>query len=127
VSETATVPLVVGTIAVVGVGAVVTQHKVNAKALMAGGILALGLSAIANADEKLAQVFAGLIFLGACYTFVPDIVTALGLSGGRSGNDIDLSKAAARQSKTTPAAPAVAPALLGQRGGGTANEQGIWA
>ncbi|MGW1743860.1 hypothetical protein ACWCPQ_34265 [Nocardia sp. NPDC001965] len=107
--------LVVGTITVVGLGTAITAKKVNAKAIVAGGILALFLSALANADEKLARGFAGLIFLGACYQYLPDVVEALGYGRGGSGRDIELDKARARESevrgrKEAAAAPAAYPA-----------------
>lgn len=100
-----TAPLVVGTIAVVGVGTAITANQVNAKAIVAAGIMALGLSALANADETLAEVFAGLIFVGACYKFVPAIVEELGYSGGRSGNPIDLKEAKAKAGREATGRP----------------------
>lgn len=102
-----TAPLMVGTIAVVGVGTIVTDKTVNMKAVMAGGIVALGLSAIDNADERIAELLAGLIFLTACFKFLPGIVESLGFTGGESGKDVDPSKATAR------------PSVLAQSGGKT--------
>lgn len=95
-----TAPLVVGTIAVVGIGTAITTHQVNGKAIVAAGIMSLGLSALANADETLAEVFAGLIFIAACMKFLPDIVDELGFAGGRSGNPIDLRNAKAKSERT---------------------------
>lgn len=91
-----TAPLMVGTVVVVGAGTVLTEHSVNMKAVMAGGVVALGLSAIDNVDERIAELLAGLIFLTACYKFLPPIVDALGFTGGKSGNDVDMSAAKAR-------------------------------
>lgn len=88
-----TAPLMVGTIAVVGLGTVITDKTVNMKAVAAGGVVALGLSAIDNVDERIAELLAGLLFLTACFKFLPEVVEKLGFTGGKSGNDVDMSKA----------------------------------
>ncbi|UGC97990.1 hypothetical protein [Rhodococcus phage P19] len=86
-------PLIFGTIVVVGFGAAIGDHKVNGKALIAGGVVAVGLSAIDNVNERLAEGFAAIIFLVACFKFMPDIVRKLGYNDGGSGNPVDFSKA----------------------------------
>lgn len=139
-----TTPLVVGTVAIVGVGTVVTEHRVNMKAVLAGGVLALGISALDNIDERVAELFAGLIFLTACYKFVPPIVEALGFTDGAAGNDVDAAAATARPGAAAPVryngggttipvvqtAPYVPPAPYStatpQLGGGTNSEGGVW-
>lgn len=86
-------PLMFGTIIVVGFGAAIGDQKVNGKAFLAGGIVAVGLSAIDNVNEKMAEGFAAIIFLVACYKYLPTIVRKFGYDNGGSGNPVDFSTA----------------------------------
>jgi hypothetical protein len=79
----------VGTIVVVGLGTVVTKQKVDMKAILAGGVVALGLSALDNVNERMAEAFAGMIFIAACVKFLPDVVRKLGYENGGTGNNIN--------------------------------------
>lgn len=88
-----TLPLIVGTITVVGVGTVVTDKTVNGKAILAGGVVALGLSAMDNVNTKMAEMFAAMVFLSACFKFVPPMVQSLGYAGGASGNQVTVTPA----------------------------------
>lgn len=45
--------------------------------------VALILALVAEADVKLAQGFGLLVLLGACFTYLPDLVTSLNLRGER--------------------------------------------
>ncbi|ARK07707.1 hypothetical protein Toil_gp24 [Rhodococcus phage Toil] len=78
----------VGTIVVVGLGTVITKKQVNMKAILAGGVVALGLSALDNINERMAEAFAAMIFIAACVKFLPDVVRELGYENGGSGNNI---------------------------------------
>lgn len=75
----ATIPMTVGTVVIVGFGKVVTESQFEVKTFVAGGILAFSLSVLENVDTRLAELFAGAVLLTACYTYLPAIVDKLAL------------------------------------------------
>lgn len=75
-----TLSLTVGTVAVVGIGKVVKGDGFDVKTFVAGGLMMLFISAIANVDEHLATLFAGGIFLTALYMYAIPITKKLGFT-----------------------------------------------
>lgn len=84
----ATTNLVIGSVAVLGIGSVVTEKMPNMKLILAGSVVVLGLSVLDNIEPKLSEGFAAIIFIALCAKYLPDTIDKLGFSQGGSGKDI---------------------------------------
>ena len=73
--------MVVGTGVLVAAGRWANGQALDIKIAVGVGVFALALSILGNADEKLAGQFALLVFILACFRYLPGIVSKLGFSG----------------------------------------------
>lgn len=106
----ATTNLVIGSAAVLGVGAIVNEKMPNMKVIFAGAVVVVGLSVLDNIEPQLSVGFAAIIFIALCAKYLPDAIDKLGYSGGGSGTDITppVAPPKAAGTPTSPAAPASA-------------------
>ena len=76
-----TTTMVVGTGVLVAAGRWANAQPLDIKIAVGVGVFALALSILGAADEKLAGQFALLVFILACFRYLPGIVQKLGFTG----------------------------------------------
>lgn len=69
---------VVGTVAIVSVGQWTRDKKITMRYVVGTGVYALGIAVLGNANNKLAQQIALLVFITAFFMYIEDIAKGFG-------------------------------------------------